>query len=62
MMLIDNKYLARAFKKSRCNAHLSQAELALYLHISKNDIVQYESGKKIIPESLLLQILLMGII
>ena len=61
MILMDTRYLGATIKHVRRNLKLSRHEFAKYLGVPPKEIAKYESGKVIIPQTVLEKLLHRGI-
>lgn len=61
VILIDARYFGTQLRRARRSARLSRFEFAQMLKISRYDLDKYESGRLVIPESILYRLMSYGI-
>ena len=53
MILVDNSYIGQKIHRSRRTAKIRRIDAAKMLRITPKKLLRYESGKELIPESVL---------
>ena len=53
MILVDNSYIGQKIHRSRRTAKIRRIDAARMLRITPKKLLRYESGKELIPESVL---------
>ncbi len=62
VVLADCRHYGYMLRQARQNNHISRSTAAQILHISISQLQQYERGREIIPEQVMLKILHYGLL
>ncbi len=62
VVLVDNSYYGQIIRRARKCAHIKRHEMSRIMGISRRDLTRYESGKRLIPESVLEKIAYHGMV
>lgn len=61
MIVIDTKYFGSALRLARRSLKMDQATFDRHMGIARDKVMQYESGKDIIPKEMLINLFRGGI-
>lgn len=62
VILVDARHVGSQLRNARRSARMNRYDLAQILNISRDTLAKYETGREIIPESILHRIFSQGII